>query len=103
MPIFDYEHSFYNDDYFTFYHIFDFNLLLDKVCYIIRHDYYFQELLIHAMKLDIEYIIDRIENDYSIKLDNKEKECYREVIERQKNKIKKYRLIRWLYVEYWKC
>ena len=94
MPIFDYEHSFCNDDYYTFYHIFDFNLLLDKVCYIIRHDYYFQELLIHAMKLDIKYIIDRIENDYSIKLDNKEKECYREVIERQQNKIKKYRLIR---------
>ena len=32
--------------------------------------------------------------NYPIKLNNNEKECYREVIERQKNKIKKYRLIR---------
>ena len=94
MPIFDCENSFYNDDYYTFYHIFDFNLLLNKVCYVARHDYYFQELLMRAMKLDIGFILDEIEKNYPIKLNNNEKECYREVIESQKNKIKKYRLIR---------
>lgn len=94
MPIFDYEHSFYNDDCLAFNHIFDFDLLLDKVCYIVRNDDYFEQLLKYAMNMNINDIINEVEYNYHIKLDKYEVECYNNVVELQKSKIKKYRLIR---------
>ena len=93
MPVYDYEHSFMNNKFGEFFHIFDIDLKLKKVREYIRNDYTFQPLLIKAYYLNPEIIIEELENTYPVRLTQEEREAYSYIINNKQEKIKKYRLI----------
>ena len=93
MPVYDYEHSFMNNKFGEFFHIFDFDLKLKKVREYIRNDYTFQQLLIKAYYLNPEIIIEELENTYPVRLTQEERKAYIYIINNKQEKIKKYRLI----------
>lgn len=94
MPVFDYEHSFMNNEYRTFFHIFDFNLKLKKVREYIKNDNIFQQLLYKSYSLKPELLIEELEDIYPVKLNDIEKDSYIYSINKKQELIKKYKLIK---------
>lgn len=92
MPLFDYEYSFKLGGRWG--NIFGIDLRNEKIVEFLRNDDKFQELLIKAIELKLNYIFKRLEDEYPIRLSSTEKWDYNEELKLTKENIKKYELIR---------
>lgn len=92
MPLYDYEYSFLDGDEVGNYFELDFNN--EKILEILRNDETYQILLEKSMLLEIKNIIKNLEERYPIKLSSKDKMKYENVIIKNKEKIKEYKLIK---------
>ena len=94
LPLFDYEHSFSENIYCRFNNYFNFDLSLEKVIKYIKTEQEFQEILHKAMDININKIIKEIENEYPIKFEEFEKHDYIDIINENKEKILKHKLLK---------
>lgn len=94
MPIYDYESSFKSEYRTKYFQLFDFNLTNPKVCLYVKGDASFQELLEIALNLNVRELINKMCDEYFLKLSIVEKWDYESVIREKKKDIKRYKLIR---------
>lgn len=93
-PLYDFEHSFLIvRKYAVEENVFDFNIEDKKICKYVRRDDDFQKLLYMAMDINFNNIIEELYDEYGIVLTDEEKKDYMNVINDNKNRIKKHKLI----------
>lgn len=95
MPLYDFEHSFevanVKD---TTYNIFIFDLTTKDTKKYIKKDDDFQELLYKAIEIDINSILQKICEQFYIKLDNEEEAKIKSIFESRQNKIKMVKILK---------
>ena len=93
MPLYDFEYSFFNSDN-DLENTFKFDLDDKNVIDYVRNDNQFQELLYLGMDLNMDKIFEKLFDLYPVRLNNKEMDKYKNIIDEKKKEIKEYKLIR---------
>lgn len=93
MPLYDFEFSFLEYEK-VLKNTFNFNLKSKNVRNYIRNDAQFQDLLDLVMKMDMKLIFEKLLDEYPIRMKKEEMIKYKNVVLENKDKIKKYELIK---------
>ena len=91
--LYDYESAF-NTTIYKNYNVFKFNLNKKKEVKYLRNDEDFNELFELAIRLDLNKIFKRLQEEYPIILNSNDKILYETIIKKKQNEIKTYKLIK---------
>jgi len=93
MPLYDYEHSF-KSTILLYRNVFEINLNSTHTVNILKHDKCFQELLYKLMNFNFDFVLTKLEEDYSIILNREEYGNYVDVIQEQQRFIRERNLLK---------
>lgn len=91
MPLYDFEFSFLQYEK-VLRNTFNFNISNKRVNEYIRNDNQFQELLELTIKMDMKLIFDKLFDEYPVRMIKEEIINYNNIVEENKEKIKRYSL-----------